>query len=145
MKQYIQKYKEWVKPTSEVYSRLPKLVLEVMQFADKFSETMTKEQKLAVVNFVTSKRSIFQPIVDKMEKDSRLSQTKYIKSCLAENFGYVEIEENVLHGGFNGNGPVVVITANQVICNTKIFKLHEYHELSYYLEENFDEREQIVC
>lgn len=145
MKQYIQKYREWVKPTSEVYSRLPQLILEVMEFADKFSETLTKEQKLAVVNFVKSQQAVFKPIINKVEEDSRLSQIKYIKSCLTENFDYEEIEENVLHGGFNGNGPVVVITANQVICNTKIFSLHEYHELSYYLEENFDTREQIVC
>ena len=88
MKQYIQKYKEWVEPTALVYSRLPKLILEVMEFADKFSETLTKEQRLAIINFVKSKKSIFQPIVDKVEEDSRLSQIKYIKSCLTENFDY---------------------------------------------------------
>lgn len=141
MKQYIQTFKEWVEPISEVHSRLPHLVLEVMEFADKFSETMTKEQKLAVVNFITSKQAIFQPVIDKVEEDSRLSQTKHITSSLTENFGYREIREGV----FNGDGPVVVITGNEVICGTKIFKLHQGYELSEYLETYFEQKEQIAC
>ena len=139
MKQYIQKYKEWVEPTALVYSRLPKLILEVMEFADKFSETLTKEQRLAIINFVKSKKSIFQPIVDKVEEDSRLSQTRYIASSLTENFGYAEIREGVFHG----DGPIVVIAGNEIICGTKIFKLHQSFELSEYLEEHFTQKEQV--
>ena len=138
MKQYIQKYKEWVKPTSKVYSRLPKLILEVMQFADKYSETMTKEQKLAVVNFVTSKKAVFQPLIDKVEEDSRLSQTNYVSTSLTESFGYTEVTGGVFHG----DGPTVVITGNEVVCGSKVFKLHDYYLLTEYLETYFEEKEQ---
>ena len=138
MKQYIQKYSEWVGPTSKVYSKLPQLILEVMEFADKFSETLTREQKLAVINFFNSQKAVFQPIVDKVEEDSRLSQTNYVATSLTESFGYTEIREGVFHG----DGPIVVITASEVICGSKIFKLHDYYLLTEYLEEHFTQQEQ---